>query len=168
MVNLERSYVVRHYNIAIIWFTVPVAPRVIIIESVSYWNSHTILTKLHRHLRIRSWFDLAMPNKIIAETFVAAERRSSPPPGQSSAQPITISSMKNCPTRYTVHCEEAHQTRHIKHITSAKVMSLESNETDPRKLSIWIGACGLSRDTWKAWRLVIVGYGKGKGLYPLL
>ena len=43
-----------------------------------------------------------------------------------------------------------------------------SMETDPRKLPIWTGARGHSRETWEAWRLAIAGYAGGKGLYPLL
>ena len=41
-------------------------------------------------------------------------------------------------------------------------------EADPRKLPVWTGARGHSRETWEAWRLAIAGYAGGKGLYPLL
>ena len=41
-------------------------------------------------------------------------------------------------------------------------------EVDPRKLPIWTGARGHSRQTWISWRLALAGYVGGKGLYPLL
>ena len=31
-------------------------------------------------------------------------------------------------------------------------------EADPRKLPVWTGARGHSRETWEAWRLAIAGY----------
>ena len=41
-------------------------------------------------------------------------------------------------------------------------------EADPRKLPVWTGARGHSRETWEAWGLAIAGNTRGKGPYPLL
>lgn len=58
-------------------------------------------------------------------------------------------------------------------LTRHRLASLDgSTETDPRKLPIWTGASGKSRETRETWemreasRLAVSGYAGGRGLYP--
>lgn len=69
------------------------------------------------------------------------------PLGQSSAQDIVMVVL----LRFILYCKKA-----LNNLTSAQVMSLVSMETDPRKLQMWTRARGRLRDTWEAWRLIIV------------
>lgn len=105
VLDLERSWAVRYFNIAGVWVTVVVTPRVIIIKSVTYWfgrlwsakDSYKALIRFPRDL---AWF--SNPELVYRwEEVVAAGCKSSGPPGQSSAQPVNISRSKQ--VSYSIH-----------------------------------------------------------------